>query len=96
LIDQMLQIVREDAPWLWGQHPQSYALSHQWYGNRKPNLMARNTLKYRRIDPVLRAEARRDWNRPLWMPLVLVVAGVLAVGGLAWGSWRRAQKARVE
>jgi hypothetical protein len=95
LIDQMLQIVREDAPWLWGQHPQSYALSHQWYGNRKPNLMARNTLKYRRIDPVLRAEARRDWNRPLWMPLVLVVAGVLAVGGLAWGSWRRAQKARI-
>ena len=57
--------------------------------------MARNTLKYRRIDPVLRAEARREWNRPIWMPLLIVAAGVLAVGGLAWRSWRRAQEARV-
>ncbi len=95
LIDQMLQIVREDAPWLWGLHPQSYALSHQWYGNGKPNLMARNTLKYRRIDTARRAELRRVWNQSNWTPIALLAVGVLIVGGLAWRSWRRAQEARI-
>jgi ABC-type transport system substrate-binding protein len=95
LIDQMLQIVREDSPWLWGLHPQSYALSHQWYGNSKPNLMARNTLKYRRIDTARRSELRRAWNQSVWTPIILLAVGVLIVGGLAWRSWRRAQEARI-
>ncbi len=29
-IREMLQIAREDAPWVWGIHPKSLALSHSW------------------------------------------------------------------
>jgi len=78
LIDEMLTTIRDDAPWIWGFHPQAYTLNHQWMGNTKPNLMARNTLKYRTLDPALRAAKRGEWNRPRLLPLLLAV-GTLAV-----------------
>ena len=34
-------------------------------------MMARNTLKYRRLDARLRAARRREWNRPVLAPLVI-------------------------
>ena len=55
IIDQMLEIARRDAPWIWGFHPKQYSLYHAWYQNVKPNLMANNGLKYVRIDAGLRA-----------------------------------------
>ena len=29
IIDQMLEILRRDSPWLWGYHPKNYVLQHQ-------------------------------------------------------------------
>ena len=57
-IEKMLQIAREDAPWVWGFHPKSLSLSHSWYKNVLPNAMANNTLKYKRIDAKLRCQNR--------------------------------------
>jgi oligopeptide transport system substrate-binding protein len=93
-IDRMLEILREDSPWLWGIHPQGYALHHQWYGNGKPHMMARNTLKYRRLDPRLRAARRREWNAPAWQPLAIAGAGVLVVLAAAALVQRRRREAR--
>ena len=76
VIDRMIAIARNDAPWAWGFYPVDYALYHNWYGNTKPNLMANNTLKYRRIDPVERDRLRLEWNRPVLWPVILLV-GVL-------------------
>ena len=73
IIDHMLAVVRKDAPWVWGFHPRAYSLYHAWYANAKPHLMANNTLKYKRIDPELRAEKIHAWNRPLLWPLLLLV-----------------------
>ena len=42
LIDRMVAILREDAPWLFGYHPKGYSLLHAWIANVKPNQMARN------------------------------------------------------
>ncbi len=75
LIHQMVEIFRGDAPWASGFHPKQFALYHAWYTNIKPNLMANNTLKYIKIDPILRAEQRHAWNRPAWE-----VAGVMIFG----------------
>lgn len=72
LIDRMVEILRRDSPWLFGFHPKQFALFHDWYHNVKPNLMANNTIKYRRIDPQLREQRRREWNRPVLWPLGLV------------------------
>ncbi len=71
IIDRMVAIAREDAPWAWGFHPKDYGLAHLWLANVKPNQMARNGLKYYRLDTQLRAQQRGEWNRPVVGPLAL-------------------------
>ncbi len=73
IIDRMVEIVRRDSPWLWGYHPVAFSLHHDWYKNAKPNLMANNKLKYKRIDPIKRKAQRQQWNRPVWWPVVLAL-----------------------
>ena len=72
LIQRLQEIVRRDAPWVFGFHPKSFSLYHHWYHNLKPNLMANNRLKYTRIDPRQRSEYRQQWNQPVWWPLVVL------------------------
>src|SRR5699024_5329642 len=81
VIEQMVHIVRRDAPWVWGFHPRNYTLNHAWLGNRRLNTLANNTLKYLTLDGAQRARRRVDWNRPMVWPLaagggllILVVA----------------------
>lgn len=93
LIDRMVAHVRRDVPWAGGWHPVQYSLYHAWYKNTKPNQMARNTLKYRRLDPPLRARLRAEWNRPVLWP-VIVLAGLMVVGIVpAVLSYRRRERA---
>ena len=73
IIQQMQDIAREDAPWIFGFHPKSFSLYHGWYKNLKPNLMANNQLKYTRIDSVARAKLRAQWNQPVFWPLLLAL-----------------------
>ncbi|MDH5229630.1 MAG: ABC transporter substrate-binding protein [Gammaproteobacteria bacterium] len=81
VIDNMIEIVRHDSPWLWGLHPKSYSLYHAWYGNSKPNLMAHNTLQYKKINAPQRDEKRAQWNQPItwpiWLLLIVLIAGTL-------------------
>ncbi len=85
LIDRMTTILRHDAPWVWGFHPKDYTLRHAWLTNRKPTKVGNNTLKYQRIDPVLRAQRRAEWNRPVvWPIFVLVLVCAIAI----WPAWR--------
>jgi ABC-type transport system substrate-binding protein len=74
IVRQMNRILHHDAPWDFGLHPKSYTLGHRWLKNRKPNDVGNNILKYQRIDAVDRANARREWNRPVSWPLVLGIA----------------------
>ncbi|MEQ8428133.1 MAG: ABC transporter substrate-binding protein [Gammaproteobacteria bacterium] len=89
VIDEMVEIARRDAPWLWGFHPVGFTLHHGWYKNAKPNLMANNTLKYKRIEPMLRAERQQQWNQPVWWPIAVLILGVILVLLPAIISWRR-------
>ena len=94
IIDQMVEIARRDTPWLWGLHPQNFLLYHAWYYNAKPNLMANNTLKYKRIDPELREKLREEWNHPIIWPVYLI-GGVLVVAIIpAMFSYRRKNRAK--
>jgi ABC-type transport system substrate-binding protein len=92
VIDQMVEIVRHDAPWAWGMHPKSYSLLHNWYYNLKPNLMANNTLKYGRIDPLERQQLRAKWNRPVVWPLVLLLMVLIGVIAPAVIAYRRRER----
>jgi len=94
IIDKMLEIARRDSPWLWGLHPKNFALYHSWYFNSKPNLMANNTMKYKRINPAIRATLREEWNQPNLRP-IYIVGGVLVAGLLpAMFSYRRKNRAK--
>ena len=75
IIDRMVDIAQRDAPWIFGYHPKDYTLRHRWLANVKPNDMAGNTVQYQRIDPALRAELRRKWNRPVLWPVSAVDPG---------------------
>jgi peptide/nickel transport system substrate-binding protein len=92
VINKMVEIVRRDAPWLWGFHPVGFSLHHEWYKNAKPNLMANNTLKYKRIEPRLRTDNRAAWNQPIWWPVALIIILTIIILLPAIISYRRKEK----
>jgi len=94
LIRRMNHALQRDAPWIFGYHDVAFALVHEWYRNAYPHAMATNTMKYRRIDPDLRAERRAAWNRPRWVPVLLVLGILVATGVPAvWAAMRRLREA---
>jgi len=92
LIEKMMDIAREDAPWVWGIHPKSLALSHAWYLNVLPHAMANNTLKYKRIDAKLRAEKQQEWNQPVLLPLIILAFLLVLAGILLSSAYRNREK----
>jgi len=92
VIDEMQAILQHEAPWAFGYFPMAYSLFHQWYYNNKPNLMARNKLKYKRVDPEVRAQKRRAWNDPILWPIGLFAALVVVSLIPAVRTYRRAQE----
>jgi ABC-type oligopeptide transport system substrate-binding subunit len=93
IIDRMVEIARHDAPWVWSLFPKDYTLHHAWVYNRKPNQMANNGLKYQRLDPQLREEMRRAWNRPVVWPLALLLLAVVLSVVPAIVTFRRRERA---
>ena len=81
IIHRMNRLLQDDAPWFGTVHPVSFSLIHQWYKNAHPNAMARYQFKYRRLDVEQRARRRRQWNRPRWQPVAVVLA-ILLLGSL--------------
>ncbi len=79
IIQQMQEVVRHDAPWIFGFHPKSFSLFHSWYGNLKPNLMANNRLKYTKLDVLTRLEKRKAWNQPVIFPLIIGILMICSV-----------------
>jgi ABC-type transport system substrate-binding protein len=94
IIDQMLEILRRDSPWLWGYHPKNYVLQHGWLHNVKPSVMANNRLKYWRVDAIQRDAKRSEWNQPVLWPLWLVAASLLLFGVWMWRVLRKREQAR--
>jgi ABC-type transport system substrate-binding protein len=92
LIDRMVDIFRQDAPWIGGFHRKTFGLYHSWMGNLKPNEMADNKLRYYRIDAPKRAAARAEWNRPIVWPVLLVALLVAAATVPAIRSYRRRER----
>ena len=92
LIKKMLTILRNDAPWLWGYHQQRFALFHKWYFNVKPNLMAQNTLMYKRIDASQRAISRAQWNTPIFWPIVAFIFILIIFIFPAWKMYTSKEK----
>jgi len=93
IIDRMVAIARADAPWVWGFHPLEYSLEHDWMANMKPNQMARNGIKYYRVDARERALKRREWNQPIVLPIVVALALLVFSAVPAVIAYRRRERA---
>ena len=94
VIDEMVEILRRDSPWLFGFFPKAFSLHHNWYRNALPHLMANNTLKYKRIDGAERAKKQRDWNRPVLWPLILLGVILLLSAIPAIRDYRERERSR--
>lgn len=73
LIDQMVALLRYDAPWVWGIHNESLLLSQQWLSQVKTSTMSVNTLKYISVNVSQRNAFRNDWNQPVIWPVVIFI-----------------------
>ncbi|STX50853.1 extracellular solute-binding protein [Legionella busanensis] len=73
IIDRMVEIVRHDAPWVWGINTETFILTQQWLSLTKPNTISLNSLKYISIDVSLRNKFRLLWNNPILWPLLVII-----------------------
>ncbi len=92
IIQELQEVVRHDAPWVFGFHPKNFSLFHSWYSNLKPNVMANNRLKYTRIDTLERTEKRKHWNHPQWLPVILTLLVFVCLLVPAIHAYRRSAK----
>jgi ABC-type transport system substrate-binding protein len=90
VIDKMVAILQNDAPWSFGYFPWGGLAFQQWVYDGKPSILIRDMAKYYRVDPALRVEKQAEWNQPVWWPMVLLLLALLAV---VWGA-RRGYRAR--
>ena len=92
LIDRMVRILQDDAPWSFGFYPYASLAAQAWVKNTKPAILIRDHGRYIKVDAQQRQANLAAWNRPVWWPLLLI-AGVL-VGAIliARNSLRRRER----
>jgi ABC-type transport system substrate-binding protein len=89
VIDRMVAIAQRDAPWSFGYFPYSTGAAQSWVYNYKPAVLIRDHGKYLRLDVNERVARLAEWNRPVWWPVVLGGAGLLALVAFGWRQLKR-------
>jgi ABC-type transport system substrate-binding protein len=92
VIDKMVTMLRDDAPWSFGFYPWASAAVQGWVKNSKPAILVRDHGRYLKLDVAAREAALAAWNRPVWWPVVALVAALLAVVLAARRSIRRRER----
>jgi len=95
-IEKMVNILQEDAPWVWGFHPKKMALYHGWLHNVLPHAMSDNTLKYKRIDKELRSKNQELWNRPSYLPMILLILFPMLMAYPLYRTYKNRQNTTVK
>ncbi len=79
IIKRAVKILQHDAPMVWTYFPEDYILCHSWYKNVKPHQMSYNTMRYKRIDADLRTRMQKEWNAPIYQPIVLLILLLIGI-----------------
>ena len=93
VIDRMVQIAQQDAPWAFGYWAWTGQAYQHWVYNGKPSIVIRDPVRYYRIDPQERAQRQGEWNRPVWWPLLVLVVGFAAIVWMTRRSFRKRETA---
>jgi ABC-type transport system substrate-binding protein len=92
VIDKMVKRVQEDAPWSFGYFPYSSAAVQSWVHNSKPAVLIRDHGRYLRVDTAERVKRQKEWNHPVWWPLVLAGIALVALLWIARRALRRRER----
>ncbi len=96
LVQEMVRLIQQDSPVIFGYYPIQFSLNHSWNAPNKPHGIASNTLKYQDVNPKLRAAKRAQWNPPMVWPILLVLLAILLLLlPLIIGYWRKEKRPRV-
>lgn len=80
IIQQMIEMLRYDSPWIFGVYNELFVLKHGWMQPSKPLAVGNNNLKYLSLDPKSRLDSQIRWNKPmLWPMAVIIILLLLAV-----------------
>ncbi|MGZ5240709.1 MAG: ABC transporter substrate-binding protein [Caldimonas sp.] len=93
IIDRMIVIVQQDAPWSFGYIPWGGLAFQQWVYNGKPSLLIRDMAKYYRVDPQLRVAKQAEWNKPTWWPIGVILALAVLLVLVARRGYQARQRA---
>ena len=92
LIDEMVKILQEDAPWSFGFYPYASLAAQSWVQNTKPAILIRDHGRYLKLDTQKRVASLAEWNRPIWWPLLVLLAVVGGAWWIARNSLRRRER----
>lgn len=92
VIDKMVHILQEDAPWSMGFFPYASAAVQSWVSNSKPAILIRDHGRYLRLDTKKREAMLAQWNQPVWWPLAAIGALVIAAWLYLRGALRRRER----
>jgi ABC-type oligopeptide transport system substrate-binding subunit len=82
LIDRMVALAQQDAPWTMGFFPYASSAAQGWVHNLKPAVIVRDFGRYLRLDVPRRTAAQAAWNAPVWWPIGVALAAALALAAL--------------
>ena len=92
MVDKLVRITQEDAPWTMGFFPYASAARQHWIGNYKPAVLIRDQGRYIKLDVDDRVQRLAAWNKPVWWPVLLMIGAVLALVWVVLRSLRRRER----
>ena len=92
VIDKMVTILQQDAPWSFGFYPWASTAAQQWVHNSKPAILIRDHGRYLKLDIPTRVASLAAWNKPRYWPIVALLAALVAVVLFARRSLRKRER----
>jgi ABC-type transport system substrate-binding protein len=92
VIDKMVRILQDDAPWSMGFYPWASTAVQGWVKNSKPAILIRDHGRYLRLDVPARVAALQAWNKPVWWPLALLAAALVAIVVFTLRSFKQRER----
>ncbi len=92
VIDKMVTILQQDAPWSFGFYPWASAAVQSWVHNSKPAILIRDHGRYLKLDTQARVASLAAWNRPQYWPIVLLLSVLVGILVFARRSLRKRER----
>ncbi len=77
IIDQMRDLMVEEAPFIPVYHTVQFIMYHSWLKNVKPHPQAEAEWEFYRVNKDERAKLRKEWNKPIIWPIFIILFGAV-------------------